>query len=187
MPDQERISAHARERPRWRAFAGMLLSISGALAACNSAKPALPHGDSSSVALAQANAERDSVRAMLKEFTGKMNSGDLDGAGRLYSDNSLFSWIENGSFPYHSANEVRASLQTLRNIPQIKLVYYETYIDVLAPGVATVRTEFSQTFMDKLGKGTTYGGYLTLTAVHEKDGWRMRNGHTSSRKPRPGL
>lgn len=126
------------------------------------------------------------MRALLTEFTEKMNSGDLEGAGALYSNDSTFSWIENGALRYRSAKDVREALLTLKNIPRIKLVYLETHIDVLAPGVASVRTEFSQAFLDKQDKGTTYGGYLTTTVVREHDGWRMRNGHTSSRKPRPG-
>ena len=157
------------------------------LTACSTPKSSATPGEIMTETPAHISAERDSVQAMLKEFTDKMNAGDLVGAGKLYSDDSLFGWIENGSFAYRNAADVRASLLTLKNIPRIDLKYYETHIDVLAPGVASVRTEFSQAFLDKQGKGNTYGGYLTLTAVHEKDGWRMRNGHTSSRKPRPGL
>ena len=128
---------------------------------------------------------RDSVKALLHQFTERMNAGDLEGAGALYSDDSTFSWVENGALRYPNTKALRASLLTLKSIPKITLVYYETRVDVLAPGVATVRTEFSQTFYDKQKHGTTYGGFLTTTVVHEKDGWKMRNGHTSSRKPRP--
>ena len=127
------------------------------------------------------------MRALLASITAKMGAGDLAGAGALYSDDSLFSWIENGSFVYRNARDLREGLLTLKNIPHIELKYFETHIDVLAPGVANVRTEFSQAFLDKRGRGTTYGGYLTATAVHEDVGWRIRNVHASARKPRPGL
>jgi ketosteroid isomerase-like protein len=165
----------------------LAVAVVCAVAACATPKAPSPPVDSGVESAAHVAAERDSVQAMLNDFTAKMNAGDLEGAGKLYSNDSLFSWIENGSFVYRNASDVRASLMTLKNIPRIQLKYYETHIDVLAPGVASVRTEFSQAFLDKQGKGNTYGGYLTTTAVHEKDGWRMRNGHTSSRKPRPGL
>lgn len=134
---------------------------------------------------ARSAAIRDSIATMLNEFTGKMNAKDMEGVGKLYSDDSSFYWVEGGLLQYRRAADVREALLTLRSIPEIKLVYYETHIDVLAPTVATVRTEFSQTFMRGVGKGDTYGGYITMTVVREPDGWKLRNGHTSSLKPRP--
>lgn len=134
---------------------------------------------------ARSAAIHDSVAALLSDFTGKMNAKDMEGVGKLYSNDSSFYWVEGGLLQYRSVDEVRESLLTLRSIPEIKLEYYETHIDVLAPTVATVRTEFSQTFMRGVGKGDTYGGYITMTVVREPDGWKLRNGHTSSVKPRP--
>ena len=151
--------------------------------ACNKSPTKIAVADTArSTALAET---RDSVKALLHEFTERMNAGDLEGVGKLYSNDSSFSWIENGSLTYRNVKDVRDALLTLKSVPGIKLVYYETHIDVLAPGIATVRTEFSQTFGDKTRTATTYGGYLTTTVVREKDGYRLRNGHTSSRKPRP--
>lgn len=158
--------------------------------ACAPAKPdttSAKSSDSASSVVARTNAIRDSVQALLTEFTDKMSNGDLKGAGELYSNDSSFYWIENGSLRFQKVSELRESLLTLKSIPQIKLTYYETRIDVLSPTIANVRTEFSQTFLNGVGKGDTYGGYMTLTVVREADGWRMRSGHTSSRRPRPGF
>lgn len=130
-------------------------------------------------------AASDSVRALLADFLTKMNAADYDALGRLYSDDSTFSWVENGALRYPRARDVRESLKSLRTIPKIEVKYFATEIDVLAPGVASVRTEFAQTFYDKQQHGTTYGGFLTATVVHEADGWKFRNGHTSQRKARP--
>ncbi|MEP6765885.1 MAG: nuclear transport factor 2 family protein [Gemmatimonadaceae bacterium] len=163
------------------------LALIAVATACTTEKPVKQVSDRQSLSAAGEAAIRDSVKAVLGEFTSKMSKKDFDGAGRLYSDDSSFSWVENGSLGFQNAKDVRASLKTLSNIPEIKLSYYETQISVLAPKVATVRTEFSQTFSDKPGRGTTYGGFLTMTMVREKDGWKILNGHTSSRKPRPGL
>jgi hypothetical protein len=174
------------------ALPGLLLAALTVAAACNgtSGTPSAPgrRGDANTGSAASATRDslvRDSVKALLHLFTDRMNAGDLAGAGALYSDDSTFSWVENGALRYPNAKSVRESLLTLKNIPKITLVYYETHVDVLAPGVATVRTEFSQTFYDQLKHGTTYGGFLTATLVHEPGGWKMRNGHTSSRRPRP--
>ncbi len=153
-------------------------------AACSAPRP----DATAAVAIHTRNlAVRDTIEALLKDFTTKMNTGDIDGVGEFYSGDSSFYWIENGSLRYRSANEVRESLQSLRNIPEIELTYYETKVDVLSPTIANVRTEFSQTFKTGTGKGDTYGGYLTMTIVREPVGWRLRHGHTSSRRPRPGF
>lgn len=128
---------------------------------------------------------RDSIATLLSDFTAKMNVKDMEGVGKLYSNDSSFYWVEGGLLQYRHADDVREALLTLRSIPEIKLAYFETHIDVLAPTVATVRTEFSQTFMRGVGNGDTYGGYITMTVVREPDGWKLRNGHTSSVKPRP--
>ena len=168
-------------------MAGAQVALISLPTACTTEKPIKTIPDTQTLSAAGEAAIRDSVKAVLNDFTSKMNKKDFAGAGSLYSDDSSFSWIENGALAFQSAKDVRASLKTLSNIAEIKLSYYETQISVLAPKVATVRTEFSQTFNDKPGRGTTYGGFLTMTIVREKGGWKILNGHTSSRKPRPGL
>jgi ketosteroid isomerase-like protein len=157
-------------------------------AACASPAKDAAHTDSAAISRdsAQKLAIRDTIEAMLKDFTAKMNSGDMDGVGEYYSDDTSFYWIEGGSLRYRTAKAVREGLQSLKSIPEIELTYYETKVDVLSPTIANVRTEFSQTFRTGVGKGDTYGGYLTFTVVREAKGWRLRHGHTSSRFPRPG-
>ncbi len=161
-----------------------LLAISGVLPACSPVKPAAP-ADTAQLTVAHVTAIRDSVKELLADFTAKMDKRDMDGVAKLYSTDSSFFWIEGAGVRYESAKDIRDGLESLKNVPEIELKFYETRIDVLSPTIADVRTEFSQTFMTGNGKGDTYGGYMTITVVREKDGWRMRNGHTSSRKPRP--
>ncbi|MBC8089489.1 MAG: nuclear transport factor 2 family protein [Phycisphaerae bacterium] len=164
-----------------------LVLAATAMIACTPPSRPVPADSTTDTALSTRNlAIRDTIEALLKGFTTKMNSGDIDGLGEFYSDDSSFYWIEGGSLQYRSAQEVRESLQSLKTIPKIELSYYETKVDVIGPGVANVRTEFSQMFSRGTGKGDTYGGYLSMTFVREPGGWRMRHGHTSSRRPRPG-
>lgn len=165
--------------------AATLIALSASLTACAPTKPPAPATDSAQLTTTRTTAVRDSVKALLAEFTGKMNKSDMDGVAKLYSSDSSFFWIEGAGVRYQSTKDVRDALQSLKNVPEIELKFYETRIDVLSPTIANVRTEFSQTFLNGTGKGDTYGGYMTITAVRESDGWRMRNGHTSSRKPRP--
>jgi len=162
----------------------VLIAFTTALTACTPAKPAAS-SDSAQLTAARTTAVRDSVKALLAEFTEKMNQSDMDGVAKLYSSDTAFFWIEGAGVRYQSTKDVRDALQSLKNVPEIELKFYETRIDVLAPTIANVRTEFSQTFMNGTGKGDTYGGYMTITVVREAEGWRLRNGHTSSRKPRP--
>lgn len=169
-----------------------LISALAAFAACTTAG-APKSADSANASAGTSaisprdRAIRDSVKIMLDGFTAKMNTKDFAGVGEYYSNDSSFFWVEGGSLRYRSADEVRAGLKSLESIPEIELKYYETKIDVLSPTVASVRTEFSQTFKEGVGKGTTFGGYLTIVVVREADGWKMRSGHTSSRFPRPGM
>lgn len=162
-----------------------LIGLGAALTACAPTKPAAIATDSAHLTAVSRAAVRDSVKALLAEFTENMNKSDMDGVAKLYSNDSTFFWIEGAGVRYQSTKDVRDALQSLKNVPEIELKFYETRIDVLAPTIANVRTEFSQTFLTGTGKGDTYGGYMTMTVVREADGWHLRNGHTSSRKPRP--
>lgn len=165
-----------------RMFAG---ALAVAVAACAPASKPAAAADSAQQTSASTAAIRDSVKALLAEFSEHMNKSDMDGVANLYSTDTSFFWIEGAGVRFQSAKDLRESLQSLKNIPEIELKLYETRIDVLSPTIANVRTEFSQTFVIGKGKGDTYGGYMTITVVREADGWKFRNGHTSSRKPRP--
>ncbi|MEO7363817.1 MAG: hypothetical protein ABI120_26025 [Gemmatimonadaceae bacterium] len=171
-------------RPVVRVFAAAAIA---AVLACAPSKSATKAVDSAAASAAQVRAVHDSVSAMLTDFVDKMSNGGLEGAGMLYSSDTSFYWIESGSLRFQNTAELRKSLLTLKSIPQIKMTLYETRIDVLSPTIASVRTEFSQGLLSGTGKGDTYGGYMTILVVRESDGWRMRNGHTSSRRPRPGM
>lgn len=176
-------------RPYSFRVVSLMLVVAALLApACAAPGPDTARADSATISADSARklAIRDTIEAMLKDFTARMNSGDMDGVGEYYSNDTSFYWIEGGSLRYRTAKAVREGLQSLKNIPEIELTYYETKVDVLSPTIANVRTEFSQTFKTGTGKGDTYGGYLTFTVVREAEGWRMRHGHTSSRRPRPG-
>lgn len=172
-----------------RSISCMFAAVAVLAAACTPPGPDAARSDSSRISADSVRnlAIRDTIEAMLKDFTSKMNSGDMEGVGKYYSNDPSFYWAEGGSLRYRSAKAVREGLETLRSIPEIELTYYETKVDVLSPTIANVRTEFSQTFKTGTGKGDTYGGYLTFTVVREPEGWRMRHGHTSSRIPRPGF
>lgn len=167
-----------------RTAVAISVALAGALSACEPAKHS-PTSDTAQLNAPRTLAVRDSVKALLAEFSEKMNKSDMDGVAKLYSSDSSFFWIEGAGVRYQSVKDVRDALQSLKNVPEIELKFYETRIDVLSPTIANVHTEFSQTFMNGTGKGDTYGGYMTITVVRDADGWRMRNGHTSSRKPRP--
>ena len=157
-----------------------------ALVACAPSKPAPKPADSAQAQSAQFRAVHDSIQAMLTDFAAKMSNGDLEGAGMLYSNDTSFYWLESGALRFQNTAEIRKALLSLKNIPQIKMTLYGTRIDVLSPTTASVRTEFSQGFLSG-GKGDTYGGYMTMLVVRDAEGWRMRNGHTSSRRSRPGM
>jgi ketosteroid isomerase-like protein len=162
----------------------LALALGAGFANACKATPPVP-ADSAQVV--QYSAVRDSVQSLLNEFTARMNAKEMEALGALYSNDSTFFWIEAAGLRYRSVKDIREGLQSLTRISEIEFKFYETRIDVLSPTIATVRTEFSQTFVEGTSKGTTYGGYMTITVVREADGWKFRNGHTSSRFPRPGV
>lgn len=133
---------------------------------------------------AHASAIRDSVQALLAEFTTRFAAKEWDSVGRLYAEDTRFRWVEDGVVRYRSAGEVSRALAAVPASMRITTTYRDTEILPLAPGLASVVTQFQTSFADSAGRGFAFGGAITMTLVHLRDGWRFLGGHTSSAKPR---
>jgi ketosteroid isomerase-like protein len=155
-----------------RSLAGLL----GLAVACSAPPP--PFSD------AHAAAIQDSVRSMLAEFRAHSAAGQWDSMARMYADDPRFRWFEDGVIRYRSAAEVRQALAGLLAGMRIETTYDSMEIVAVAPGIATASTLFETRFTDSTGGGFGFGGAITMTLVHEADGWRFLGGHSSSPKPR---
>ena len=133
---------------------------------------------------AHATAMRDSVQALLAEFTTRFAAKEWDSVGRFYAEDARFRWVEDGVVRYRSAAEVRRALAAVPASMRIKTTYRDTEVLPLAPGLASVVTQFQTSFADSAGRGFTFGGAITMTLVHLQDGWKFLGGHTSSPRAR---
>ena len=147
------------------------------LAACNRGSIELSE--------AHAAALRDSVQATLVAFRQYSAAGQWDSLVRLYADDPHFRFVENGAVRYHSVDEIRRALASIPAGTRIETTHEGTEISPVAPGVASVATQFHTRFIDSTGATAfSFGGAATLTLVHRPDGWRILNGHSSTAAPR---
>ncbi|MEP6780887.1 MAG: hypothetical protein ABJC26_13415, partial [Gemmatimonadaceae bacterium] len=73
-------------------MSGAGVALMAVASACTAEKPVPPIPGTQTLSAAGEAAIRDSVKAVLNDFTSKMNKKDFVGAGNLYSDDSSFSW-----------------------------------------------------------------------------------------------
>jgi Domain of unknown function (DUF4440) len=121
---------------------------------------------------------------MLTEFQAHMAAKRWDSMAAMYANDARFRWVEDGAVRYRSVAEVRQALAAVPPGMRVETTYEETEIDPLAPGVASVLTRFQTRFVDSAGGGFGFDGTITMTLVHQADGWRFLSGHTSTPKPR---
>jgi hypothetical protein len=143
--------------------------------------PAALHAQTMS--LAHRRAIDDSVRQTLTRYTATMAQGHWDSAGAYYSNSPDFRWVEEGKVVARSAQDIRKYLGAMQPTMRIRTVYDSVETTALAPGIASVVTAFSTTMGDSGSAGFTFAGELTMTMIHERDGWVILNGHSSAVHP----
>ena len=124
----------------------------------------------------------DSVRTTFEDYVARFNARDLDSVARFYSDAPDFHWVEDGEVRYASRSEVRAALDRLKTVRDLRFSADAPRIVALSPGAATLAVIFDQAIVDSAGGGTGVVGAMSLTAVNTPAGWKWRGGHTSLRR-----
>ena len=124
----------------------------------------------------------DSVRATFEDYVARFNARDIDSVARFYSDAPDFHWVEDGEVRYSSRSEVRAALDRLTTVRDLRFSADAPRIVAVAPGAATLAVIFDQALVESAGGGTGVVGAMSLTAVHTPAGWKWRGGHTSLRR-----
>lgn len=141
-------------------------------AACTPAAPSLT--------ATHAAAMQDSVRAALTDYGRYAANAQWDSLVGLYSTDTSFRWIEDGSRSHLAA--VRRALTSMPPGMRVETTYDSTEVVPLAPGVAWLTTYYQTQFV-----GSTppvhFGGAISMMWAHEPNGWRIRGGQSGSPRP----
>ncbi len=141
--------------------------------------------DQSAFSEEHAAAVADSVRQALGEYVDHVNARRWDSAVSYYANDPRFQWLEDGRVAYSSAEEIKTAIQSLEAMfPSSEMKLSDTQVIPLAPGVAAVTTQFQQTLTDTAGSTFSFGGAISLIAVHTDSGWKILTGHTSTARTR---
>lgn len=127
----------------------------------------------------------DSARELLAEYGELMRSGRWDSAVSYYADDPRFQWWEDGRLAYSSVEEIGTAIRSLQAMFQSsEMEMSDTRIVPLAPGVVAVNSLYQQTLTDTAGRAFSFGGAISITAVHTDSGWKFLTGHTSTERAR---
>lgn len=152
---------------------GLLLLLS---AGCAQPAPQLAAGHAAAI--------RDSVTMTLEAFRRHSAARQWDSLTAIYDTEPGFRWLENGEVRYRSGAEIRQALSGVPATTRIVTSYQDTEILAVAPGIASVNTQFQTEFLDSTTAGFSFGGAISMTLVHRPEGWRIIAGHTSGPVPR---
>jgi ketosteroid isomerase-like protein len=132
-----------------------------------------------------AGAITDSIRNTLVAYTERLNQADRDSLIRFYADDPRFSWAADGQVATHSVAQVRAEFDALAGFKRWHVEYKDPAIVPLAPGLASVATEYHMSLADSTGKGVAFSGALTMLWINTPAGWKILGGHSSSPPRQP--
>jgi hypothetical protein len=145
------------------------------VAACNTTPPAF------TLTAAHAAAIRDSAQTTLDAFRRYSAAGHWDSLAGLYADDPDFRWLDQGMIQYRTTAQIRQALRRVSPDTRSESSSFDTKILALAPGVAAVSTIFHTRFFIAGKPGGETGGVLDMVLVHRADGWKILQGHSSSR------
>ena len=132
-----------------------------------------------------ARAISDSVHNTLVAYADRLNAADRDSLIRFYADDPRFSWAADGRVATHAVAQVRAELDALAGYARWHVEYQNSKIVPLAPGLASMATEYQMSLGDSTGKGVAFNGALTMLWIHTPAGWKILAGHSSSPPRQP--
>ena len=118
-------------------------------------------------------------------YANHVNTNGLKGVEKYFSTDPDFFWVEDGQMQYPNHDSLLANINQF--YPQVDSVHFkafETKIDVIDRGLATLYAEYRQDVALKSGYAFTLDGAMTILLRKESDGWKFFNGHSSIKKPR---
>ena len=125
------------------------------LAQCSSAPPLVPWDD-------QARKIVDSVHYALAVYRDRFNAADRDSLLRFYVQDDKWPWAVDGRVGTPSSVMMRSRLDRLAAYPEWHLWYTNLSVIAVAPGLASVTTDYRMTFGGRTAKALIYDGALTM-------------------------
>lgn len=175
MNESRRTSFRLGRVSRRGRATGLALALAPVAWACAPDAPENPFDEARRAAIT------DSVQATLDGFVAAMEAGDWEGLAQFYAADPRFRWLEDGRVTYGSKEAIVASLGDVGgSFTHGTLEYSDVEITPLAPGLAAFTARFEQRLVGSDGGGFSFSGVMGATLVHEPDGWRFLNGHTST-------
>ena len=111
----------------------------------------------------------DSVKQTFREYERRLNAGDYAGLVQYYADDPRFYWVAQGKVA--SRAEV---VKQLRQTPTgAHFTYAEPRVTIVDSNVALLSTSYTGT----MGT-TTFSGYMTITLIRTRAGWRFLAGQS---------
>lgn len=127
----------------------------------------------------------DSVSNRLVQFRAAVGTMQPDSITPFYVADTTLRWIEDGVVRYRSRADIAKALIDAQPFMKNPVLRYDhTEITPLAPGVASIVTDFTQKFTTPDGDLAGFAGAIIAVMVHADSGWEFKVGHTSS-LPRP--
>lgn len=149
------------------------LFLAGALALGGCAPAAAPPADETAV-----TAE---VEALLDRWIAAFASGKAGELRALYVADG-FQWIEDGELRYDSVDAVVKRVEAMPPGLELKTTLADTRVTVLSADHAAATTGFATTMVLGPQQTVQFDGVMTLLTERTGDGWRIREGHTSTRR-----
>ena len=120
-----------------------------------------------------------SVERSLVGYLEAISSRDSAAIRALYVDDGRFSWIEDGSVRYRSADEVLSGLEAF----PVEMAMETTLGEVSVVPVGDSGAYAWAAFETSIGDGPaafSFGGMLSFVLERRDEGWVIVGGHTSS-------
>jgi ketosteroid isomerase-like protein len=130
----------------------------------------------SELTASHATAIQDSVRSALAAYGRYSAAGQWDSLLGLYSTDSSLRWIEDGK--RGGGASIRKAFAALPSGLKVETTYDSTEVVPLAPGVAVLTTFYRTQFVGSTPP-VQFNGAISMVWTHERDGWRIRSGHSS--------
>jgi hypothetical protein len=111
----------------------------------------------------------DSVKQTFHEYERRLNAGDYAGLAQYYADDPRFYWVAQGKVTSRG-DLVKQLSQTPAGA---HFTYGEPRVTIVDSNVALLATSYTGTM------GTaTFSGYMTITLIRTRTGWRFLAGQS---------
>jgi len=111
----------------------------------------------------------DTVKQTFRDYERRLNAGDYAGLAQYYADDPRFYWVAQGKV----ASRAEVLKQLSQTPPGAHFTYGDPRVTIVDSDVALLATSYTGTM------GTaTFSGYMTITLIRTRAGWRFLAGQS---------